>query len=52
MRKNQKGFFDLFAIPGCFFMLLHCTVMRFGSDSMIAGLSDWLTTQVDIKYLS
>ena len=45
-QEKQKRFFDLFAIPGCFFMLMHCTVMKFGDSSITTGLSDWITTQV------
>ena len=49
-QKMQKQFFDLLRIPGCFFMLLHCAVMKFGASSITAGLSDWITTQVSINY--
>ena len=50
-REKRKGFFDLFSIPGCFFMLMHCAIMKFGAGSITTGLSDWITTQVSIDYL-
>ena len=44
--EEQKRFFDLLAIPGCFIMLLHCTMIKLVTASIVTGVSDWITTEV------
>ena len=46
--KELKGFLDLFRIPGCVYMFLHCTLIEFCGSARTTGIGGWITSSVCI----